>query len=1405
MRPIATLAAVWATLLCGLCPGQQVRPVSCDDSVVAADAMVRARELADGGNVPEALRVLQEVLEQEGDRLLPSPEEVDLYLPVRRLVNEALLHDATLLARYRESEGVRAAQMLARGEIALVERTRLLTPAGFEAALRLAQLELEAGRFESARLVLEQLERHPDRTGEGARDAAFLARVVSRYLDRAPVREWAARWEREASIPPADVEPIPAPALSVRGRTVIDPGAPVDPSTLPPLPLQSVPIGMGDTPEAEEAQRWAWAAPTCTGSVLYVADLVGVRALDATTLSVEWSASLASTLGGSGTRDQFPAMMSINTPGSSDPVWPAVADGVVVAHNAGGEIDPRRTPRTAYAFDARSGRLLWGVEPSALDERLGASTIRGPAGVGEGVAVLTLREQGLAVRVNRTHLVALDLYTGRPKWVRLLGSVGTNPWGRGTSRSDLTIIHEGVVYRGDEMGVLGAYEAATGRPRWVRLMGGVRTTELLTRWPAPAGSPPHEACAPVIVGDRLFYVEPGRGSVIELSAADGRLMARREGSDLGEPRYLLAAGSWLVCVGASRLAFVPVDDLARATAHQSPDYRPVGIAGRCVTAGTTVVVPLRGALAFVDPASPAADVRREVPATGNVLVVASGEAGPSHLVVADGRALHVYVRWERARDLLESRAKRSPGDPAPLLTYVELLHRAGQGASIPEVAERALALLQRDVLSESARAGRVRLYDLLLGVVRQGRSEGPVNHAATPAPTPVTDPAVLSRLLDIMGRCADTPEMTAAYLLERAWLARLQRRDRDAVEAYQAILADPVLAATPASGWSQADPALGVSATAGDEATWGLSEVLQLAGAAVYAGFDEEARIAADALPENAPAQVLMDLARRYPASEVSCGLWERAGRTLASEGRVRDARLAYGASLRCAELSAAMGRPGHVERIERALTNLLALDEDTPTGAVYRLCRDLAGRFPSLRVPGARGSRPIGDVVSELRVALDVPSPGPRVGVQASRGQVIERHDPLIPLFRRVRAAATDCIVMHAGGGGSDGTTALWGVDARDGLLRPLWTRRSQGPVPTVIQVTHDATVLHWAGSAGGWVEAISPEGRTLWRTPEFAEMAGENGISGERTPTPLDGQVRGDDLLVSSDGTTLALVQRGGRAGVIDLASGRVLWGGALPMTRVYEAAHAGGTLIVAGATRMGDGPSLRAVVVAIDPRTGEERSRLDPALIGDHPRWVREIPGGDAIVACAGGLVRYTPRGGKVVWSMPGAPGRGSIAGWVVGDALFVLDAELRLYRVSLADGSVAPDPLETRDRLTLPVEASVHDGLLTLACAQGMLTYDSSGHLVGADSLDSGRLQIVGITGEVTVALEVPGSGFDTPGGEIARLICFATRSGKILASERVRIYDVPTSALLVDGKIVIGQGVATIILNAPSGR
>ena len=133
-------------------------------------------ELAAAGNYPEALRILQNLLDNDAERVIESSRDANLHTTVRAQVNSLLLETPELLKRYRDQEAPKAQAFVDAGDLARAETTRFLTQPGLVAAARLAQQRLDLGRFESARLTLQPILTHPDL--DTTRDALSIAALA---------------------------------------------------------------------------------------------------------------------------------------------------------------------------------------------------------------------------------------------------------------------------------------------------------------------------------------------------------------------------------------------------------------------------------------------------------------------------------------------------------------------------------------------------------------------------------------------------------------------------------------------------------------------------------------------------------------------------------------------------------------------------------------------------------------------------------------------------------------------------------------------------------------------------------------------------------------------------------------------------------------------------------------------------------------------------------------------------------------------------------------------------------------------------------------------------------------------------------------------------------------------------
>lgn len=1286
-----------ATLLPGSTATAQPSATYPDDSVAATDGLSRIAELAETGNLAEAARVVQALLDNEGDKVVEVSPGGQRFVGVRRRVHDLMLATPALLERYRLIESARAQKLLESGDIEAAEQTRLLTPAGLDAALTLAQREMEGARFEAARLRLEQFESHPDRKSDrsSAVRAARLVRSLARYLPRATVAAIADRWaadaERlggEAVAPGQPVEPPAAARASA--FSPLHPARAVDPGTIPTAPVQAVSLTDASAESRSEDIAWRLGGqparastptagdgplvfPVGEGDTVFVNDGARVSALDRDTLASLWSFSPRR-----GTAADIESVISMR-PGFSrkyeDIVTVGVGGGVVVAPmgfaiNGARAGDPR-----VLGLDARTGATLWSVTVPRIDPGLSPGAVRGPVIIDGDSAVLTIRKLGRGTL--SVHLAALDLYTGATRWVRTIASVGRLPWLQIQRRADATVLHEGVLYRGDEIGVVSAHESATGRPIWVHRLSPERQID--SRRPADQ-APPFAISTVIIDGEMLVIHEPGpNGAILKLSRATGEVVsgASRPAAALGDPTYLVEVGEYLAAIGRDRVAFVKTSELADGAVKLSPPGLGGEFVGRAIAAGGKLMLPVGDGVITIDPADPASAVKSPMEGAGNLL------AAGGHLLAADTARVGSYITWEQARSLLNARIKADPNNIASMLTFIELAYRAGQPGEIPALAESAAAVLERTTTPEHSaepqKPERRRLFEVSLAIVREagaGRSSVQLD--------------TVSRLLRVLDRVGETAEERLSFLLELGASRSVNGDITAAIEAYQEILADATLGSarplatvvppTPIAIEAAAtDASAGATgATAGEiigstprpratpagrgpgreQATSRILELTQRHGLAPYAAFDEEASRATEQLPAAAPLAAMQALAQRYPLARSTPVLWRRIAAEHAKQGRGSEAASALGAGLIAAESLNSAGATDQAALISELGGELIVmLKAEGRAASAYRLLKRLATQYPMLELRASGSVLSGATLREELRQeSVRAGSLARLTGAASATGFAVSPAVRLLPGWQFPEAGTvstdgpTDCLMLESP---LESKTSLFIIGPEDGELRPAWSRSFGRVTPWPVLSTLDDTLLFWPGQRAGFIEAIdNATGQTRWKTTEFGELfAGEPSThrGDERFITPAAGEVRAGDLIVSHDATTVVLVERGGRAACFNLADGALAWKTTLPIPRVFDIAGCADVIVIAGSEEpVQEGQGLRPEggvpeprVIAIDRKTGSLRADLAklaggaPAskIVGDHVRWIRRVhdartASGDAGAATAGIPNHRTP---------------------------------------------------------------------------------------------------------------------------------------------------------------------------------
>lgn len=1400
---VAACAAVIGP--CGLeGRGQPVSPVFVDDSPLAFDGLIRAGELAAVGNLDEAVRVLQGLLDAEGERVLAMQGEPDLFTTVRGRVHAALVGNAGLLERYRALIEPSAKEQLERNEIGSLERSRLLTPSGFEAALRLAQRQIEAAHFHAAVRTLSQLDAHPDRARENARAAADLLTLAMSYIGPEEVgggdSDRRSRWRREAGLEERPGGRASGPEIP-ETRTAFTAATETDLRELLPRPLWS--DAMGDrlpldstinlrtaNPAPSPGALWLNAVATAMGDTVYANDTQTVTAWNRFTLSQKWRVRTEPIQG-----RRFPVGPSQNF----EELAGVAADGTHVVALMGLAIQNTETPRRMLlCIDPRSGEVLWNrlLEDYKLPELEGCR-FRGPVLLEQGVAVLMIEKDVTRRRLEGAYAMGIDARSGEARWLRALGSSGSLAYGYRPVVIDAPIADRGVVYAVNRLGFIASIEAWNGRVRWIRRWAGLPMTQ-------GHADQPWESNTPVLAAGSLFVVSPDRQDVIRIDPETGIVTSRCPASKFENPDYLLAPpGSGLLVgvtatslVSADLAAFGPDSATRRFARFQSGQVR-----GRVLSFGGNILVPVIDGFVVHDPRIDTEPVfRLTLDKPGNLLPL------DGQLLAFDDHEVHTYLVWESAERMLKERMDADPTDPTPAITYAELSYRAGRPDGIIPAVDRALAAVEREAPGTNVAEDQGRLFRAIFSMV-----EPPPNVAGR-ALLPIEMRGALLQRLD---RCAGAPAERVAYLLAAGRFHEAVDQPGQAVEAYQTVLDSPGLSLTT---FTQGETVV----SADFEATRRLRRLVQTHGLNLYGAFQADADRALAGLTQSLEPEPFEALARRYPVSRAAVTAWLEASTRYTTQGKSRLAVQALEEGLAVATQALGHDDPLLAELTGRLVRHLAR------SGLVHPALTTLEAftrAHPGRRLTENGETINEQEITAGLRDEIARLNRRPRIGPEpAPETSAMLGWSVLEPVANETPELVADRVMMIA----EDDEIALF---------------KAEGP---------GAPVKAWGGVHGEdylWMDtdgvAFSREvgepnredyaivrrdldtGRVKWESPPFRTLFAKSAIDDllgdpqkEFIPvidTPLQSRVPVIDLSLLFDRRTMVLLDRMGRAAAFDLESGRLLWANATTANRMHDAALEAGTLLIGG----GDGPidfekpiadahaadPMTGVVLALDARTGQPLHRWETP---DRVRWVRLAPEGFSVVGLNDAVVSLDAYRGRVRWRAAARPLAASLAAWTLGSRVIVRSDSNDLFQIDTGDGSVREQPLDTRDRLaggfgTIRLRPLGERAALTTQL--GLAVFNAQGGLVGLDTNERDASAYFADFGERYAVTLTPSDRDPVDNRAILHLNVFTIDSLKIVARVELPVgtQSEPGPCRLLDGRLLVTSGSVTTVVELPVGE
>ena len=1417
-------------------------PVFPDESPLARDGLSSVPGLIAAANWPEAIRTLQEALDQNAERVLPALTAEELasgpaggarpaapnargsgvYVTVRQIVHQRLLANPELLDRYRRTVEPAAAQALERGEHATVERSYFLTTAGFEATLRVAEEHLRHARFETARLVLEQLQTHPDRTAARSVRAGEVLERVAAYLDRPSVIAQAQSWQlagvqRQGEQGDNDqhaVTPAQWPAAA-RAR-VYEPSLPagdLDPALVTTAPLRSVELAEGamiSRPARANSiadRPVSWMFPLAVGDRVFVNEGWRIAAYDRYSLDLLWRTELPDPVKNERELAIDPRI------GTNEPTSLSWAPGLVLTVTGlATDSGERGGNERLHAIDAATGAVRWSVLPSDLDSRLTGAIFKGPALIEGDLAIMVVRRADVTLRSLSVALVGIRLSDGTAAWLRPLVSAGSVGFSREIAAADWPTLHQGVVYLADRIGAIVAVEAGTGRVRWVRLdpTPPRRSSTRSMTWAVQR---------PVISDDAIALLSSDRQRVLWVRQSDGALLAAMGVPMMGDLAQCIVRvdPATLAIVNVDRVALIPSDAGAiaagRVPAQVTGPLDAVSLVGRPMAVGGRLYAPTSNGVVVIDPKEPRRGDRIAIDQMGTLLAL------DSQLLVTGAADMHSYLVWDVAASVLRARLAQEPTNPDPAITLAELAYRSGRFDQIREPLDQAMQI----VSTQNDHPAKGRLYTAVRTIIESGAREWLFDASAA---TGNEGPKFASiqqalPLLVLLEGVSVSPAQRVGYELLSGRLAEERGAYARAAESYQRVLTTPELAG---ALWSSRELTIG----AGREATRRLQSMLTQHGPQIYAAFE---KAAADELASRDGRSDPGAVALRYPIARVAPRAWLQAaqlraqnddasGELAALESGVRTALLRQLASPDepVTPVSQPDATDGTTPRDAPATTPVGSADQallgELGGLAITRLME--AGRLAAARalleetaaLPGlvlTANNTPIDvrglliEVGERLGLRGRLPLVGRTIGTeyQAWEGwrlappiaeDIARRSDTMVTMVDD-RRSVLGLFELHAGG---------------EKLLERRW-ERPFNVSPIVVRMDEQRVLVYLEEDEGRIFESIdATSGRTVWRVGPVNTIAAaaqdprlaRGNASGINTA--LDGWRPADDLVIALDTQTLVLVQRSGAAFATSLDDGALLWRTQLPLDRVVDIDVADGVLCIVGDQAVQPRRAVPRLLV-FDARTGETLHQLGDE--GNFYRWVKLTDQGVVLAGLEAGIVAMRARTGEELWSAREPIMAGTFGAWVFDDRVLTLGQGGDLLVGDVATGRFT-GPLAGRDdrQESGQLAAWRDENRLIVASELGVRIYQVDGRPIATDALD-GSSRLVMPTPGVGVALmaeQLAVRNMSSPrAGFKVRLLDTAT--GRLLDTKRLEMPEAPQTAALLDGVMLLSTPGMTVVM------
>lgn len=1434
-------------------------PIYIDDSPAALDLIHEARHLREQDRITEAAAKYQQVLEQYPFKLVSKEE--GLYIDIRQRVHEILLADKQLLEAYQEQFEPEARRELDEAmrrwgndaKLLRIARRYSLTPAGLEATLNLASLQLERGTPLDAQSILQTVADHPLLSRRaphyyllvaasamlvGQNEKFAVAEQQLRTLNAKAELEVLGTWRKTFTVPDKsqwlnarntlpEVElprSLQAPLWAVRFDTHKNSSAPSH--------ARLSNAGSGSNNSAVPPYLLE---PTVVGDTLIGCDGSTVQAIDRMSGRIKWTYAprdhdVRQSLGSFATMSQW----------VDDPRGVALEEnrlftvvGRVSNTQYGWRLKLHQTWLTC--LNALDGRVLWRKNPSDLDESMNVAFFHGTPIVDQGrLYVMVRRNQNSGF--NSAFVMALSTVSGDLLWRRHLSSAAVT---RGATMQALgkMALSGNHLYVTDNLGAVAKIDARSGSVAWLNMLASTPSSKELLQERKPLRivkqpGPPMVAEAGVIIP----AFDPSSATVL-IDPTTGKVVRELIGEEWDPTDQYFSTQHGLLAIGSNARMLDPKTLDARWKRDLNEPSPRLEAAGVAIT-GRVAVIPQQNHIKVISLEDGSDLSNLQIDATGSVLPVAG------QLLVSDDQSIRSYTEWGTAYDNLQQRMQQEKENPFAGLALAHLAATSQRWDVMLEGLDAAIFALDRREL-KSMRLIGAKIDPVQHAVFRQIRT------LADPESLPESDqrrntylavlhadPSLRQALFDRLSSVSATPADEVAYQLSAGQYMEKIEQPRRALEHYQSVLSDPTLA-------TQLYQHRSGSRQARLEARIRIKELVA-SQPDIYEPFELQARQRLDELsadPSTTPEEFL-SLATQYPLSTAACGALYAAAERLIEAGDDRQAishlsrafEEAKDKDIRIDLMATIASTCERMDQPRRARRWLLQLQREYPDADIeidgeqvnldawlvrLQALQSMQGQMPSLYLPLRS------PIVLEGRLLSPTHQPD---GVWSNKvlltqvSQTVQcyRVEDLSPTWR-ITTPDTHTQLLAI----SNEQALLWSESA--GWLAAIDLASGEPIWPQV-----DVNLL---------LESIGDEQQVRQMQPEaqrqFEDMLNPGNFQrmlarrrGRAEPEPQT-----TDLLITINDQVFCLADRSGRTVAINRDTGRILWQRVFGFREMINAQLDDDVLMLAGNVGLINDTQSGSILI-VDPRTGQQQTNI----VEDRNTLTWAGMAGDRLVIYSTNknVAAHQIDNGKLAWRLPFNGRNFPSSGVSSRDHVLLQDESGTMQIIDVEDGrvvktlvtSTAPttaqpivQSLDGRWYIMTPWQSFALDEEGLIAWRDGVRSHQKSllaqliadQHVVlianGEERMWRPAREEMHNVMEVQVEAEPPARMLEQievpqvqPGGWAYRLFILDRKGGAVLEERTVGPLQerlISRSAALLDGMIVLSTATHSIVI--PAGK